>query len=134
VSMEALGAMFSNMLQIPYNADPRSLRYSQIQYFIGFVDVHADKPSQAVAAFKESLGARPGASHAMLMAAHLATGEYFDEALYFSDLALSQLDVMPQGFLQGSRVSEADIRDFQAVVRADKEAARKKDPIQQQPE
>ncbi|MGI9247985.1 MAG: hypothetical protein ACR2QI_03155, partial [Woeseiaceae bacterium] len=134
VSMEALGAMFANMLRIPYNADPRSLRYSQIKYFVGFVDTHAGRPSQAVAAFKESLQARPGASHAMLMAAHLATGEYHDEALYFSDLALSQLDDVQEGLLQGSRVGEADIREFQAIVRADRDAARKQGHDRRQPQ
>jgi tetratricopeptide (TPR) repeat protein len=127
ISLETVRDMFANMLQVPQNAGPRSLRYSQIKYFVGFAEAYAGEPSRAVAAFEESLRARPGASHAMLMAAHLATGNYFDEALHFSDLALSQLDVGSSGIIQGSRVSVKDIREFQAIVRADREAARKED-------
>ena len=134
VSIEAVRDMFTGMLQLPNNANPRSLRYSQIQYFIGFTSVHAGEPSQAYSAFKQSLRARPGASHAMLMAAHLATGEYYDEALQFADLALEQLDKESQQIWQGSRVGAEDIREFQAVVRADKEAAQKESAIRQQPE
>jgi tetratricopeptide (TPR) repeat protein len=119
VSMDALRAMFANMLQVRQNADPKSLAYSQIQYLIGFVDVHRKMPSQAVAAFEKSLRARSGAGHAMIMAAHLASGEYFDEALHFSDLARSQLEGQSQSFMRGPRVSEADINEFQAVIRAD---------------
>jgi len=127
ISLEAVRDMFANMLQVPQNAGTRSLRYSQIKYFVGFAEAYAGEPSRAVAAFVESLRARPGASHAMLMAAHLATGNYFDEALHFSDLALSQLDVGSSGIMQGRRVSAKDIREFQAIVRADQEAARKED-------
>jgi len=133
ISTEAMRNLFSTMLLVPQNADPRSLSYSQIQYFVGFVDAYAGEPSRAVAAFEESLRARPGASHAMLMAAHLATGEHFDEALYFSDLALSQLDAESQHALQGIRVSANDIREFQAVVRADKTAAGEKNRVRQEP-
>lgn len=134
VSLEAVRDMFADMLQVPENADPRSLRYSQIKYFVGFADAHAGEASRAVAAFEESLRARPGASHAMLMAAHLATGNFFDEALHFSDLALSQLDVGSSGVMQGSRVSAKDIREFQAIVRADQEASRKEDASRERSE
>jgi tetratricopeptide (TPR) repeat protein len=123
VSVDALGVMFANMLLVPYNADRQSLAYSHINYFVGFADVYAGRPAQAAAAFKESLQARPGASHAMIMAAHLATGEYFEEALYFSEVALTQMDVQQQGVLRLARVSEDDIRTFQDVVRADRDAA-----------
>ena len=68
-SLDALQMMFTNMLRVPENGDPRSLRFSQIQYFIGYIDVFADRPAQAVKAFEASLGARPGAGHAMMMAA-----------------------------------------------------------------
>ncbi len=129
VSIEAVRGMFVDMLQVPENANPRSLRYSQIKYFIGFTNVHAGELSQAVSAFEESLRSRPGASHAMLMAAHLASGDYYDEALYFADLALRQLDSDAQQILQGGRVGADDIREFQAVVRADKLAAQKDSPV-----
>ncbi len=131
VSIQAVRGMFADMLQVPLNADPRSLRYSQIQYFIGFTAAYSGEPSQAVSAFEESLRARPGASHAMLMAAHLATGEYFDEALHFADLALQQLDKESQQIWQAGRVGAEDIREFQAIVRADREAAKKESSIRQ---
>jgi len=43
VSLGAFRLMFWKMLQVPENADKQSLRYSQIQYFIGFIDVHANR-------------------------------------------------------------------------------------------
>jgi hypothetical protein len=124
IPVTALRRMFEDMLKVPVNSDPLSLGYSQIKYFIGFASVYADEPERAVAAFNESLKSRPGATHAMIMAAHLATRNYFDEALSFSDIALSQLQVKQQGILEGARVGEDDIRAFQAVVRADRDAAR----------
>ena len=126
VSLGALRTMFENMLLVPQNKGPATLSYSQINYFVGFVHIYAGEPDQAVASFEESLRARPGSSHAMIMAAHLATGEYYDEALYFSDLALSQLDVEQQGILGRERVTESDIHEFRRIVHADIEAVRKK--------
>jgi len=128
VSLGALRTMFENMLLVPQNTDPTTLSYSQINYFVGFVHVYTGEPVQAVAAFEESLRARPGSSHAMIMAAHLATGEYYDEALYFSDLAMSQLDVEQQGIMGRARVTESDIHEFRGVIRADIEAARNEQP------
>ena len=115
--------MYEGMLTLPVNGDPQTLGYSHIQYFIGFASVYAGEPVRAVAAFEESLRSRPGASHAMLMAAHLATLNHFDEALEFAAIALDQLDVEAQGILGQARVSADDIRAFRAVVSADKEAA-----------
>ena len=63
----------------------------------------------------------------MTMAAHMATNEYYDEALRLSDLALSQLSSDQQNILQRPRVSQSSIQAFQAVVRADIEAARSDD-------
>lgn len=125
VSLDALRAMYEDMLLVPQNGDPTSLSYSQIKYFIGFVNVYAGEPAQAVASFEASLRARPGSSHAMLMAARLATAGYYDEALYLSDLALTQLDVEEQGIMGRARVSESDIHEFRRIVRADIEAALK---------
>jgi tetratricopeptide (TPR) repeat protein len=122
VSVADLREMYENMLQVAVNSDPRSLGHSQLQYFVGFASVYSGDSRLAVAAFKESLRSRPGASHAMLMAAHLATGGYYDEALTFSEIALSQLEVRQQGILNGKRVSKEDVLSFQAVVREDIEA------------
>lgn len=123
VSLDVFRRMFSKMLQVPENADPRSLRYSQVKYFIGFIDVHADRPAQALAAFEESLQARPGAGHAMMMAAVMASKEHHEEALYLSDLALSQLQATMTDVLSVSLVRESDIIEFRATVRADWDAA-----------
>ncbi len=122
-SLDALQLMFTNMLQVPGNADPGSLRFSQIQYFIGYIDVFANRPSHAIKAFEASLGARPGAGHAMMMAAVMAGNEFHDEALYLSGLALAQLELTEQDDLTTERVRESDIRDFRATVEADKAAA-----------
>lgn len=126
VSLGALRTMYEDMLLVPQNADKTSLSYSQINYFVGFVHVYDGEGARAVASFEESLRARPGSSHAMIMAGHLATGKFYDEALYFSDLALSQLNVEQQGIVGRARVTESDIHEFRRVVRADIEAARKK--------
>lgn len=122
ISLTRVRTMFEKMSLWPANAGPRSLRYSQLHYFIGYTSVKARDLPRAVAAFEESLQARPGSSHAMIMAALLATAEYYDEALYFSDIALTQLAVEDQGILGRARVEEADIHHFRNVVRADIEA------------
>lgn len=123
VTAERLRVMFENMLDIAENADPRLMRFSQIQYFIGFTSVHIGEPERAVSAFEKSLDSRPGAAHAMMMAADLASGDYYDEALHFSDIALQQLDAGRSNPLQGAPVNESDIHAFRATVRADREAA-----------
>jgi len=123
VSLDTFRLMFSKMLQVPENANPRSLRYSQVKYFIGFIDVHADRPSQALAAFEESLQGRPGPGHAMMMAAVIASKEYHEEALYLSDLALSQLQATMTDVRSVGLVRESDIIEFRATVREDWDAA-----------
>lgn len=119
ISLTRLRGMFERMLLVAANTDPTSLSYSQIHYFIGYASVYADDLPAAIAAFEESLRARPGASHAMMMAAHLATRGFYDDAMRFADLALSQLEVEQQGILGQARVTEADVRNFQSIVRAD---------------
>jgi hypothetical protein len=128
VSLDTLKAMFTNMLRVPLNGDPESLRFFQIQYFIGYIDVHADRPSLAVKAFEASLNAIPGAGHAMRMAALMASNNFHDEALHLSDLALAQLELATQDGLTVERLRESDIREFRATVRADREAALVNDP------
>lgn len=123
VTLADLRQMYENMLLAQQNTNPTSLRYSQLNYFIGYVNAYAGEPELAVAAFNASLRSRPGSSHAMIMAAHLATCGYYEEALHFSDIALSQLDVEKQGILGRARVTESDIHAFRAVVRADIAAA-----------
>lgn len=127
ISIESLRPMFADMLKVPENADPKSLLYSQIMYLNGYVDAYSGKPEDAMVAFEKSLAARSGASHAMLMAAQMATNGYYDEALHLSDVALLQMDDERLSTLTGGRVSEADIRAFQDVVRADRHAAQSGD-------
>jgi len=122
-SMDGLRLMYTNMLQVPENADPHSLRYSQVKYLIGFIDVSAGRPSQAVAAFEASLQARPGAGHAMSMAALLATNGNHKEALHLSDLALLQMETSTDNALGVSRVRMSDIMEFRETVRTDMNAA-----------
>lgn len=127
VSMDSLRTLFLNMLLVPNNSDPQSLQYSQIKYFIGLVEVRAGSPAKAVAAFEESLQARPGASHAMHMAALMASNNYAQEALYLSGMALQQLEQKGPGILSDTFISESDIRAFRATVKADLDAERDED-------
>lgn len=123
ITMPQLTALFTQMLLVPHNADPGSLEYSQVQYFIGFSYAHSGHREKAVAAFHESLSARPGAGHAMQMAAVLASNGLAEDALDFSDLALAELEGRSSSVLRAAQVSESDIRAFQATVRADMEAS-----------
>ncbi len=132
IAISDLRPMFAEMLDLPRNNDPTSLEYSHIKYLLGFVDVYRGDPAQAVAGFEDSLGARPGASHAMMMAALLASNDYLHEAIHLSDMALTQLEADRRSTQRGARVSEAEIREFQATVRADleKRDAGSVDPVQ----
>jgi len=127
VAMTSLRAMFRNMLQVAYNSDPKSLEYSHVSYFVGLVDVEMDDPSNAVAAFENSLLAEPGPNHAMMMAAVLATNEYYDEALHLADLAMSYLEVSGDESVPIKSVSKQSIESFQEIVHADKRAAESAD-------
>lgn len=133
ISIQSVRPMFADMLLHPRNGDPQSLGYSHIQFLIGYVDVYSDKPSEALQAFEKSLVSRPGATHAMAMAALMATRGYYQEALSLSEKALAQLDTQTinEGLVHG--VTEADVREFQKTVRADmnaRQAGGTSDPAQ----
>ncbi len=119
VSLDALQTMFANMLDVPQNSEMQSPRYAQIKYIVGFIDVFNAVPEQAVKEFEESLRALPDAAKAMNMAALLASRKFFEEALYLSNFALSDLNNSRQSASQNTGVSEDDVRAFQAIVRAD---------------
>lgn len=123
VSVAALEPMFTRMLEQPRNADPTSLAYSHIQYLIGYVAVFSGKPQQALSAFERSLGARAGASHAMAMAALMASSNNHEEALHLSNLALSFLADEEETMVIGTRVNRADIMAFRVTVQADLESS-----------
>jgi tetratricopeptide (TPR) repeat protein len=114
--------MFRAIAQLPANTDPRSARFSQAQYFVGFSALGAGDVNAALDAFDRSLQSRPGAGHAMLMAAQLATFGHYDEALHFSDIALRQFDKVADELLPAERIRREDILAFQDQVRADRDA------------
>ena len=95
-----------------------------IKFLIGYVHLYLGEINLAMAAFEESLAARPGASYAMAMAALFASNGLPEQALYLSDMALTQLDTENNTTLIGQRSSESDIREFQKTVRAELEAQR----------
>ncbi len=119
LSVQMLRPMYEDMLKVPNNADPRSVVFSHIKYFIGLVDTHQGEPSKAVAAFEESLQAEPGADNAMTMARFLANNAYFNEAIHLSELARVYLTEGLHGKSGVPPVTEASINSFQAIVRAD---------------
>jgi hypothetical protein len=122
VSLASLRGFFTEMLNVPMNGDQRSLRYHYIKYIIGQLDVAMHEPALAVKNFHDSLKARPGASQTMNMAALLATNEYYDEALYFSEIALAELDAGKVGVFDASMVSKRDVIEFRESIRLEIEA------------
>lgn len=127
ISVQSLEPMFTRMLDVPANADPTTLAYSHIKFLIGYVLIYSGEPQQALLAFEQSLQARSGASHAMAMAALMASSNYPIEALRLSDLALSFLANEEKSMLLRSRVNEADIRAFRSTVQAELESSQDSD-------
>jgi tetratricopeptide (TPR) repeat protein len=122
-AMRTLRTMYTGMLGVPHNANAQSLEFSHLNYLAGMVDVYLGEPLDAVAAFEKSLLAEAGANHAMMMAALLATHEYYDEALYLSELALSHLHADQDDALRATPITEQSIKSFQEIVRVDQQAA-----------
>ena len=120
VTLDMLESMWLRMLDLPGNGDPKSLQFSHIQYLIGFTRTHAGRPVAALDAFQKSLDSRPGASHAMAMAALMATNDFGEQALVLAERALGQLrkEIAEDPKLMRT-VSESDILEFQTTVRTD---------------
>jgi len=97
------------------------------------VAVFSRQPQQAISAFERSLSARAGASHAMAMAALMASSNYHEEALYLSNLALTFLADEEETMVIGTRVNRADIMAFQATVQADLESSPSFDKVDPTP-
>jgi tetratricopeptide (TPR) repeat protein len=116
VTLDALRNMYLQMLRHPPNGQAGTAGYSQLRFFEGFVDVHLGEPERAATAFNDSLASRPGAGHAMFMAALFASNEFYEYALQFSDIALRQLDSGDSDQLRGTRVLRQDVVDFQREV------------------
>ena len=127
-----LANLFSEMLQVSHNADRDSIAYSQIQYLVGFSFAYAGRRDEAVAAFDKSLIGRPGASHAMQMAAVMASNDFGAEALRYSDIALAEIRDSETVIIDVSSVSETDIRTFQETVREDIKALQDADSVREE--
>jgi tetratricopeptide (TPR) repeat protein len=127
VSMTSLRRMYEDMLLVKQNANPESLGYSHIKYFIGLVNAYLGEPDIAILAFEESLRAEPGADNAMIMAISMAESGYYGEALHLSELAVTLLNTRQRVVSRKISVSENSIREFQALVHADIEATRSGD-------
>jgi len=120
IENERLESLFVRMLDEPRNGNPTSLAYSHIQFLIGYTRVFMDSPDDAMEAFEKSLNSRPGPSHAMAMAALLASRGFGREALILADRALVQLRrEMAEDPLLVPKVSESDIQAFRKTVSAD---------------
>ena len=120
IEPDSLETMFTRMLELPENSDPASLQYSHIQFLIGYSRMYAKRPAEALEAFEKSLEARAGPSHAMNMAALMASQDYFAEANVLAERALRKLQ---ESEVEDPRlvhkVKESDIRAFLETVRAD---------------
>jgi tetratricopeptide (TPR) repeat protein len=120
IDKERLESLFLQMLHVPRNGDPASLEYSHIQFLIGYTRVFQGKPQGALEAFEKSLDSRPGSSHAMAMAALLASRNFHREALVLADRALVLLqEELVEDPLLAHKVNESDILAFQEGVSAE---------------
>ena len=120
VRIDAVADMFESMLDLPSNADPASLQYSHIQFLIGYSLMFAGDADAALGAFHQSLDARPGPTHAMAMAALMASSSYSEEALVLADRALQQLNKeLAESPRKLQEVTVSDINEFKVTVMED---------------
>ena len=117
-TVKLLNLTFERMLDLPLNADPRGLRYFQIQYFLGRADLWSGDAAAAEAHLMASLKARPTANRAMLMAALMANASEFSRAMRFTDQALGLATVTNAGVAPANSVQRDEILDFQQRLRA----------------
>lgn len=116
-SLDALHSVFDKMLENPVNADTRSLRFSQIQYFMGLVDSRNGLPDRASSEFRASLEANPSASAALNIAAILSTGGHHSQGLEFVTTARTLYE---EGRTAGGVAeveSEGDIDRLESMIR-----------------
>lgn len=111
VSADALYRFYKQLLTVPETANPRSVAYFQVQYFLGLTATSLERIPAAVSHFEASFGSRPTASRAMLMASILARAEAYEEAMAFTDIAV---EYVGRG---DTRVNAADIEAFQDRLR-----------------
>lgn len=116
-SLHTLHSMFDSLLENPVNADTRSLRYSQIQYFMGLVDSRNGLPDRASSEFRASLEASPSASTALNIAAILSTGGYHARGLEFVATARTLFDEGQTASGVAKVASEDDIDRLESMIR-----------------
>ena len=119
VELGQLGPLFADMLQNPANTEEGSLSLSHIYYLAGYVELKVGSREEAARQFHASLDTKPDPGSAMTMAALMATAGYYEEAMLFSERALEYLDVESRGIRLGVKVTENDILQFRATVKAD---------------
>ena len=116
-SLDALHSMFDTMLENPVNADKQSLRYSQIQYFMGFVDSRNGFPDRASSEFRASLEANPSTSAALNIAAVLSTSGYHSLGLEFVANARALFEEGRAASGVTEVASERDIDRLESMIR-----------------
>jgi tetratricopeptide (TPR) repeat protein len=119
IKLSRVESMFVQMLSVERNGDPTTVEYSHINFLIGYTRMYSLQPAAALEAFMESLRSRPGASHAMAMAALMASNNYSEEALELANVALAQFDKDALSDLQGQRLTRHEILEFIATVQTD---------------
>ena len=128
IELARLESTFMKMLDVPANGNPTSLRYSHVNWLIGYTRVHQGDPQAALDAFENSLDARGGPSHAMAMAALMASKGFNHEALVLADTALSSLRVeFAENAKLAQKIRESDILAFIETVKTDLAAERDTD-------
>jgi tetratricopeptide (TPR) repeat protein len=116
-SLGTLHSMFDKLLENPVNADTRSVRFSQIQYFMGLVDSRNGLPDRASREFRASLEANPSASAALNIAAILATGGYHSQGLEFVATARTLYEQGRTASGVAELASEGDIDRLESMIR-----------------
>jgi hypothetical protein len=120
IELARLEQVFVEMLDVPVNGNPTSLQYAHVNWLIGYTRVYMARPEAALEAFQRSVNARSGPTHAMAMAALLATNGFNREALVLANRALSKLReelAAESGLAQ--KVKESDILGFIETVETD---------------
>jgi len=118
VSLVSLRGMFDAMIPIVGDGIRSPLRFSQVEFLRGLVSVRLRDLSGAVGSFDLSLRAMPGPDKAMRMAAVLASNDYPEEAMEFSNRALDYLQQESRDLLKPSSVSRDDILEFRKELEA----------------
>ncbi|WP_460232238.1 tetratricopeptide repeat protein [Aurantivibrio plasticivorans] len=118
LSLDEVKVVLHGLMALPANANPKSGRFSQLQYLNGRLAVYQAEPDFALKYFKSSLRARSGPGKAMNMAAFLASKQYYLEAMILSDIAMSYVEDGNVGSTNRDRDTLGkDIAVFQEILR-----------------